>query len=137
MLTRPINSVLNAKPPQSPEISLDILEDAVDIYRRMIHIQPLPLFQLPNLSDYLKSSPRYLLYSFLALSLSLKTQIACRSPLFEKIESYARSAEEEVKNLASQGLSELGVVQSLCLHALRDILRICQFPYGNFNSNNA
>lgn len=137
MPTRPIDSILNAKPLQSPEVSLDILEEAVDIYRRMIHLQPLPLFRLPNLLDYLKSSPRYLLYSFLALSLSLKAQIACRSPLFEKIEYCAGSAEEEVKNLASQGLSELGVVQSLCLHALRDILRIYQFPYGNFNSNNA
>ncbi|KAM5360534.1 hypothetical protein ACJA88_014805 [Fusarium oxysporum] len=113
--------------PIDPDVPLEALADVVDIYCRMIHLQPLPLFRPNELLDYLRSSTRHLLYSFLALGLSLKAQIAHLPTRSDLIENYARCARDEVQDLASQGIARLQVVQSLCLLALSDIL-ICK-PY--------
>ncbi|RMJ14273.1 hypothetical protein CDV36_006091 [Fusarium kuroshium] len=56
--------------PTSPDVSDKILVDAADIYLKMVHLQPLPLFRPSDLLSYLRSSTRYLVYSFLALCLS-------------------------------------------------------------------
>ncbi|XEV01255.1 hypothetical protein FSHL1_006542 [Fusarium sambucinum] len=107
------------------DVSVEALTDAVDIYVTMVHMQPIPLFRPNELLDYLKSSSRHLRYSFLALGLSLKAQTAQFPTQFDLIDNYARCARAEVHDLASQGISKLQVVQSLCLLTLRDIL-VCK-----------
>ncbi|KAF5671381.1 hypothetical protein FDENT_10920 [Fusarium denticulatum] len=109
----------------NPGVTIEALAEAVDIYRSRVHLQPLPLFRPNELLDYLKSSTRHLLYSFLALGLSLRAQISHLPTRSDTIENYARFARDEVTSLASQGIARLQVKQSLCLLALRDFL-VCK-----------
>lgn len=94
----------------------------------MIHLQPLPLFRLSDLPEYLASSPGHLLDSFLALTLSFKAHIESETSQFQGIENYVRSAEDAVKKLACQGVTRLDIVQSLCLLALREIIGESELP---------
>lgn len=105
----------------------------------MIHFQPLPLFIPEDLSDFMACSPRLLLYSFLALALSVKPHAVCQGKELHTAEYYACLAEDAVWKLASQGVSKLEVIQSLCLLALRDIFgkhEICPIYYFNYNGTN-
>ncbi|KAF9877467.1 hypothetical protein CkaCkLH20_05167 [Colletotrichum karsti] len=125
----PRNVVIVTKKPTrsraTTELPPNILDELLDFYNRMIHQQPLPLFRTADLSDYLGSSPRHLLDSFLALTLSFKAHVDGETNQSNAIEHYVRSAEDTVKKLACQGVPRLDVVQSLCLLALRDVI-VCK-----------
>lgn len=101
---------------------VEALDHAIEIYRTTVHLQPLPLLRPAELSNYLASSPRFLLYSFLSLALSFKASTIYGDQQCDAVKYYTRSAQNTVRELASQGVSTLEVVQSLCLLALRDIL---------------
>lgn len=120
--------ISDGSPPRSTDPPPEVLNHAIDVYRTMIHLQPLPLFRLRDLSHHLASSPRFLLHSFLALTLSFRSHTAYHDRQAEVAESYARSGQDTVRKLAFQGVSTLEVIQSLCLLALRDILGNYQTP---------
>ncbi|KAL2107130.1 hypothetical protein VUR80DRAFT_5657 [Thermomyces stellatus] len=124
----PSRSVGSAFSETSTDPPPEVLNHAIDVYRTMIHLQPLPLFRLRDLSHHLASSPRFLLHSFLALTLSFRSHTAYHDRQAEVAESYARSGQDTVRKLAFQGVSTLEVIQSLCLLALRDILGNYQTP---------
>ncbi|KAF5008202.1 hypothetical protein FDECE_5535 [Fusarium decemcellulare] len=111
--------------PAQPDVPLEMFTNALDIYQTMIHLQPLPLFRLSDLSDYLNSSPRFLLYSFFALTNSFRNRAGHDNGSGLMVADEIRSAEDEVKKLAFQGIPRMDVVQSLCLLALRDVFA-CQ-----------
>lgn len=105
----------------SPDPSPEILADLAEIYRVKLHLQPIPLFRMQDLADWLTSSPRFLLCAFSALVLSIGGHEYYREKQAEAIEYYARSAEDTVRMLSLRGIARLEVVQGLCLLALRDI----------------
>jgi hypothetical protein len=69
------------------------------------------------LKDELLSSPRYLLHSFLALTLSLKSHVYYPDSAIA-VEHYTRSAEAMTRILSVQGVARLEVIEALCLQTL-------------------
>ncbi|KAM0500860.1 hypothetical protein ACHAP8_004577 [Fusarium lateritium] len=85
------------------------------------HLQPLLLFKLPDLKLYLNAAPKYLLDSFLALTVRYSTHAFYWDQQARAVEYYSSSAQQTVISLASQGIPRLEVVQSLCMLVLVDI----------------
>ncbi|EXA29326.1 hypothetical protein FOVG_19172 [Fusarium oxysporum f. sp. pisi HDV247] len=100
-----------AEPPQ------EVLEFFVDVYEAKLHFQPLPLLPLENLTDQLLSGPRFLLWSFISLILT----IADHEFYQDSKELVARTAEDAVMRLAFEGVPKPTVMQSLCLIAMKHI----------------
>ncbi|KAF4341228.1 hypothetical protein FBEOM_4826 [Fusarium beomiforme] len=105
----------------NPDIPSEVLDHLIDIYRVKLHLQPLQLFTLPELKDSLISGPRYLLDSFLALTVRYSTHDFFRDQQAKAVEYYASSAQHEVTVLASHGIPKLEIVQALCLLVLVDV----------------
>lgn len=103
---------------QSPEPSVQALNYLIEVYRANIHLQPLPLLALDGLAEYLTRAPRFLRWSFLALTLSFSCPNFYLGKEAEAIEFYTRSAQEATNGLAAEGLSTVELTQSLCLLAL-------------------
>ena len=101
---------------------MEALDHFVEVYRTRIHLQPLPLFNLDGLRDRLVTSSRFLLYSFLALSLNFGSHEFYRGREQEAIELYTRSAEDATMKLAVEGISKIEVIESLCILALKDLI---------------
>ena len=93
----------------------------MEVYRATVHLQPLPLFNLEGLQARLMASPQFLLWSFLALTLTFSSHEFYRGSESEAIKFYARSAADTVMRLAAEGIPRLEILQSLCLLAFRDI----------------
>ncbi|KAM0345061.1 hypothetical protein ACHAPU_006947 [Fusarium lateritium] len=104
-----------------PNPSSDALDHLLDLYRVKLHLQPLQLFKLGDLKDYLSTSPQFLLYSFLALTVRHSTHDFYRGQEAAAVEFYANSAHQTVISLASQGVARIEVVQALCMLVLVDI----------------
>ncbi|KAL6917048.1 hypothetical protein FSHL1_008278 [Fusarium sambucinum] len=107
--------------PDNPRPSSDILNHLIEIYRLRHHLQPLLLFKLPDLKLYLNAAPKYLLDSFLALTVRYSTHAFYWDQQARAVEYYSSSAQQTVISLASQGIPRLEVVQSLCMLVLVDI----------------
>jgi hypothetical protein len=105
----------------SPDIPLEVLDHLIEIYRVKLHLQPLQLFTLPELKVSLTSAPKYLLYSFLALTVRYSTHDFFNGQQAKVVEFYGSSAQQEVAILASQGIPKLEIVQALCLLVLVDV----------------
>ncbi|KAM5359120.1 hypothetical protein ACJZ2D_014726 [Fusarium nematophilum] len=104
-----------------PEPTPEALKHFVDVYRTKLHLQPLPLFNVQGLEEQLAIGPQFLLWSFMALTMVFSTH-----PFYEGQESaaadfYTRTAEESVKNLASEGVPTPELTKSLCLIALKHL----------------
>lgn len=93
----------------------------METYKQSIHLQPLPLFSFADIEQYLTSAPKFLLWSFLALTLTFSSHEFYHGLEEEAIQFYADDAEEKVMKLAFEGTVEATVVQSLCLLAMRYI----------------
>lgn len=93
----------------------------MDIYRIKYHLQPLQLFKVHELKGRLLVAPRYLVDSFLALTVRHSTHAFYRGQQSQAVELYATSARQTVMDLASQGIPRLEIVQALCLLVLVDI----------------
>lgn len=91
----------------------------------IIHLQPLPLFRLEDLQKYLTTAPRFLLWSFLALTLTFSNHEFYGGRVSEAIEFYTQSAHDTVIKLAAEGVTRLEVTQSMCLLALRYVEGEC------------
>ncbi|KAF4455752.1 hypothetical protein F53441_1951 [Fusarium austroafricanum] len=105
----------------SPDIPSLALDHVIEIYRVKFHLQPLQLFKPSDLKDFLTSAPRFLLYSFLALTVRHSTDDFFKGQEVQAVEFYASSAQQEVAVLASQGIPKLEIVQALCLLVLADV----------------
>ena len=104
-----------------PEPPADVLEYFVQVYRLAVHFQPLPLLCLDGLAEYLTRAPRYLRWSFLALTLRMSGHQFYAGGDTETADYYARGAEETTSRLAAEGVSNVDLIQSLCLLALTHI----------------
>lgn len=101
---------------------MEVLGHFIEVYRTRIHFQPLPLFNLEGLRDRLATSPRFLLHSFLALSLNFDSHEFYRGKEQEAVQLYSRSAEDATMKLAVEGISKIEVIESLCLLAVKDLI---------------
>lgn len=98
-----------------------MIEHFADVYQAKVHFQPLPLFRVENVTDQLLSGPRFLLWSFLALMLTICShEFYKHSELLAK-EFYTRSSEDTVMRLAAEGVQRPEITRSLCLIALKQI----------------
>ncbi|KAJ1717842.1 hypothetical protein NYO67_196 [Aspergillus flavus] len=108
--------------PSHLEPPVHVLDHLVEVYRTRIHLQPLPLFNLEGLRDRLANSPRFLLHSFLALSLNFGSHGFFRGREQEAVQFYTRSAQDGTMELAVEGISKVEVIESLCLLAVKDLI---------------
>ncbi|KAE8416583.1 hypothetical protein BDV36DRAFT_310045 [Aspergillus pseudocaelatus] len=108
--------------PSYLEPPVEVLGHFMEVYRTRIHFQPLPLFNLEGLRDRLANSPRFLLHSFLALSLNFGSHEFYRGREQEAVQLYTRSAEDATMKLAVEGISKIEVIESLCLLAVKDLI---------------
>ncbi|QGJ00510.1 hypothetical protein CEK26_001954 [Fusarium fujikuroi] len=99
----------------------DVLIHFLQVYSQKVHLQPLPLFDLPTLGERLNDAPQYFLYSFLALMLEFTTHEYFRNNHAEASSYYSRSAATTIQRLAAEGKHHVEIVQTLCMMALRDI----------------
>lgn len=106
----------------SLEPPVHVLDHLVEVYRTRIHLRPLPLFNLEGLRDRLANSPRFLLHSFLALSLNFGSHGFFRGREQEAVQFYTRSAQDGTMELAVEGISKVEVIESLCLLAVKDLI---------------
>ncbi|RKL39309.1 hypothetical protein BFJ72_g6781 [Fusarium proliferatum] len=106
---------------ERPQPTQEALEHFVKVYENKIHLQPLPLFRLDRLEEQLLKAPRFLLWSFMALTLMLSTHPFYDGQRTVATDFYTRKAEEVVSNLASEGDKSPEVTQSLCLIALKHL----------------
>ncbi|KAF2996772.1 hypothetical protein E8E14_004340 [Neopestalotiopsis sp. 37M] len=104
--------------PTPPE---NVVNHLVQVYREMIHLQPLPLFDFNKLQTLLHSAPSYLLWSFLALTVHFGNHDYYLDNKPEAIRFYTQSAEKVIPSLAFEGVPRLDVQQSLCLLAMKHI----------------
>lgn len=104
-----------------PRPSPQALSHMLETYKQSIHLQPLPLFSLTDIEESLTNAPEFLLWSFLALTLTFSSHEFYHGLEKEAIQFYANYAEEKIMKLALEGTTEEAVVQSLCLLALRYI----------------
>lgn len=98
-----------------------MLESLVDVYRSKLHFQPLPLFRLQLLADQLLAGPRFLLWSFLSLILTMSSHDFYKDRESIAEDFYARSSEDIVMRLAWGGDQRPEVARALCLIALKHI----------------
>lgn len=73
---------------------------------------------LDGLAEYLTRAPRYLRWSFLALTLRISGHQFYAGNDIEVAHYYARGAEETSSRLAAKGVSNVDLIQSLCLLTL-------------------
>ncbi|KAE8130929.1 hypothetical protein BDV38DRAFT_290947 [Aspergillus pseudotamarii] len=104
------------------EPPVEVLGHFMEVYRTRIHFQPLPLFNLEGLRDRLANSPRFLLHSFLALSLNFGSHEFYRGREQQAVQLYTRSAEDAAMKLAVEGIPKIEVIESLCLLAVKDLI---------------
>ncbi|KAI1055316.1 hypothetical protein LB505_009480 [Fusarium chuoi] len=109
----------------NPDVPSDVLDHLIEIYRVKLHLQPLQLFNISELKDTLTLAPRYLLYSFLALTVRYSTHDFFNGKQAKAVELYGSSAQQEIAILASQGIPKLEIVQALCLLVLVDVAGKC------------
>lgn len=102
----------------SPEPPNHVLKHISEVYRLVIHFQPLPLLRLDRLVERLGHGPPFLRWSFLALTLSFSSHPFYANKESEAIEFYTRSAGDLTNRLAADGLTSLDLTQSLCLQVL-------------------
>ncbi|KAF4416345.1 hypothetical protein FACUT_12641 [Fusarium acutatum] len=105
----------------NPDIPSQVLDHLIEIYDVKLHLQPLQLFNISELRDTLTSAPKYLLYSFLALTVRYSAHDFFNGKQVEAVELYGSSAQHDVAILASQGIPKLEIVQALCLLVLVDV----------------
>ena len=90
----------------------------IETYRTTIHLQPLPLFSMANIKDNLKKASKYVLWSFLALTLPFRRNGFYHDQEADAIEFYVKEAEVSVHKLAAEGAYSPELIQSLCLLSL-------------------
>ncbi|KAJ3459018.1 hypothetical protein MRS44_015091 [Fusarium solani] len=107
--------------PSRPEPSPEALEHFIEVYRLRLHLQPLPLFSLQNLTQQLLTGPRFLLWAFMALMMNFSTHefYEDNEPAAKNL--YARLAEEATMQLVFEGVPTVELTQALCLVALKHI----------------
>lgn len=107
------------------ELPHEVWEHLIDIYRRKVHLQPLPLFNLETLQSRSSSFPTFLRRSLLALIFTISTHPYYSGKESDFADFCSGIAKETVTKMAAKGNTSLEVIQSLCVLALREIL-ICK-----------
>lgn len=105
----------------SPHPPAETLGHFIEVYRKVLHLQPLPLFDMDTLQSDLAKAPEFLLWSFLALILSFSGHEFYHGRESDARNFYSQSAEQAVVKMAVEGIPRVEVLQSLCLLALRHI----------------
>lgn len=105
----------------SARTSPEMFDHAVCIYARVIHLQPLPLFQIERLRELLPSYPKFLRSTFFALTSSFSDGQVTHGEDCKAVEMHASEARSEVLHLATEGNCSLPVLQALCLLILLDM----------------
>lgn len=108
---------LNLRPDPPPEVIAYFIKE----YGTTVHLQPLPLFDLDNLTAKLGSSPRYLVHSFLALMLEFSSHRFYHGKQEQAASYYTGSAVATTQQLASEGKPRVELIQALCMLSFRDI----------------
>ncbi|KAI2882760.1 transcriptional regulator family: Fungal Specific TF [Aspergillus niger] len=114
-------SDISAFSPTSPHPPAETLGHFIEVYRKVLHLQPLPLFDMDTLQSDLAKAPEFLLWSFLALILSFSGHEFYHGRESDARNFYSQSAEQAVVKMAVEGIPRVEVLQSLCLLALRHI----------------
>ncbi|KAJ4035890.1 hypothetical protein NW761_013870 [Fusarium oxysporum] len=104
-----------------PDPSLPVISHFIDVYKKKIHLQPLPVFVEPDLAAKLNTAPRYLLWSFMSLMLNFSTHNFFNGQESTAAEFYSREAEQTVMEESSEGVPAIELVQALCLIALKHL----------------
>ena len=91
------------------------------MYRQHIYFQPIPLFDVQYIYDNLQSFPSFLRWAFLAIALRFAKHPFYGGNGMQASEFYIASSRKTVMRLALDGVSELEVLQALCLLALCEI----------------
>lgn len=120
LLPPPLSIVRLTRHP-SPDPPSEVLDHLVEVYRIKLHFQPLQLFRLVGLRDHLLTSPQFLRWSFLALTLHFSSHEFYSGCEAEAIEFYGTSSRQEATGLALQGIPRLEVLQALSLLVLVDV----------------
>lgn len=120
LLPPPVSIVRLTRHP-SPDPPSEVLDHLVEVYRTKLHFQPLQLFRLVGLREYLLASPQFLRWSFLGLILHFSSHEFYSGREAEAIEFYSTSSRQEVTSLALQGIPRLEVLQALSLLVLVDV----------------
>ncbi|OJZ85095.1 hypothetical protein ASPFODRAFT_164805 [Aspergillus luchuensis CBS 106.47] len=107
--------------PTNPHPPTETLQHFIEVYRKVLHLQPLPLFDMHTLQSALAKAPDFLLWSFLTLILPFSGHEFYHGREIEARKFYSQSAEQAVVKMAIEGVSQVEVLQSLCLLALRHI----------------
>ncbi|KAH6951902.1 hypothetical protein DER45DRAFT_587567 [Fusarium avenaceum] len=108
---------LNLRPDPPPEVIAYFIKE----YGTTVHLQPLPLFDLGNLTAKLASAPRYLVHSFLALMLEFSSHGFYDGKQQQAASYYNGSAVATTQQLASEGKPRVELIQALCMLSLKDI----------------
>lgn len=106
----------------SPTPSQQALDQCVKAYSTKIHAQPLQLFNIDHIAEDLLSSPQYLLWSFLALTLKLCTPDFYQGKEEEAEIFYSDAAHQTIEVLVREGNVRTDLVQALCLLALSEVM---------------
>lgn len=104
-----------------PNPGLLVINHFVNVYKKKIHLQPLPVFVEPDIAFQISNAPPYLLWSFMSLMLQFSTHHFFHGQESTAAEFYSREAEQTVMELASEGVPTIVLVQALCLIALKQL----------------
>ncbi|CAH0048535.1 unnamed protein product, partial [Clonostachys solani] len=106
---------------ESPVLTSDIINHFIAVYKTKVYFQPLPLFCLQTLQNELDESPRYLLWSFVALCLHYTSHDYFTRPR-EAVEYYRQLSQKAVNEEVDKGVTSTQVLQTLCCLSLCDII---------------
>lgn len=92
------------------------------MYREKMYFQPLPLFKLSNLREELATFPNYLRWAFFALALRHSNHPFYSGMKYEAIGFYTAGSRNIAMDLSMKGVTEISLLQSICLLALCEII---------------
>lgn len=104
-----------------PDPGLSVINHYVGVYKKKIHLQPLPLFAEPDIAVKLSNGPQYLLWSFMTLMLQFSTHEYFNGQESIADDFYSRKAEQIVMEMASEGVPTTELIQALCLIVLKHL----------------
>ncbi|EXJ58182.1 hypothetical protein A1O7_05607 [Cladophialophora yegresii CBS 114405] len=108
-------------PALSPDPPPEVLQSLVKLYVDQIADQPLPLFHIQSLSRSVRTFPKPLLRSFLALTVRYSDDQFFRCGRSNAVEFYKASASKALYAQAAEPTSDAEVLQAFCLLCLSEI----------------
>lgn len=110
----------------------ELVQHAIRVYKRAIHLQPLPLLEGPDMAEHLKHAPHFLSWSLISLALSIE-QPDLHDLDLETMNQQVAYSRSIVRRLTAQGLPRADLVQSLCLLAMKDIIGTRPLEISSFD----